>query len=62
MLDRLLFPRPAPSGDARPLPDWAYIHKELRRKSVTKMLLWEEYKRANLDGYQLSRFCELYGE
>jgi hypothetical protein len=27
MLDRLLFPRPAPSGDARPLPDWAYIHK-----------------------------------
>ena len=59
MLDRLLFPRPAPLGDARPLPDWAHIHKELRRKGVTKMLLWEEYKRANPDGYQpLSRGFE----
>ena len=35
---------------------------ELRRKSVTKMLLWEEYKRVNSDGYQLSRLYELYGE
>ncbi len=61
-LDRLLFPKPAPSGDVRPLPDWAYVHLELRRKSVTKMLLWEEYRRANPDGYQLSRFYELYSE
>ena len=62
MLERLLFPRPAPSGDTRPLPDFAYIHEELRRKGVTKMLLWEEYKRGNPDGYQPSRFYELYGE
>ena len=62
MLDRLLFPRPAPSVDVRPMPDWAYVHLELRRKSVTKMLLWVEYKRANPDGYQLSRFCDLYAE
>jgi transposase len=61
-LDRLLFPKPAPSGDTRPLPDWAYIHTELRRQSVTKMLLWEEYKRDNPGGYQLSRFYELYVE
>lgn len=60
-LDRLLYPRPAPSRDARPVPDWAYVHRELRRvKGVTKMLLWEEYRRAYPDGYQLSRFCELY--
>jgi len=62
MLDRLLFPPPAPAGDARPLPDFAYIHQELRRKGVTKILLWEEYKRDNPDGFQLSRFCELYSE
>lgn len=60
MLDRLLFPPPAPAGDTRPLPDFAYIHQELRRKGVTKILLWEEYKRDNPDGFQLSRFCELY--
>jgi len=24
--------------------DWAYIHKELKRKSVTRIILWEEYK------------------
>jgi len=62
MLDRLLFPKPAPSLDSRPMPDWAYVHQELRRKGVTKMLLWEEYKRANPDGFQLSWFCELYSE
>ena len=28
----------------QPLPDWSYIHKELRRKSVTLQLLWEEYR------------------
>ncbi len=41
---------------------FAYIHQELRRKGVTKILLWEEYKRDNPDGFQLSRFCELYSE
>lgn len=59
-LDRLLFPKPASAKNARPVPDWAYVHRELRRKGVTKVLLWEEYKRANPEGYQFSRFCELY--
>ena len=61
-LERLLFPPPPPAKDARPVPDWAYIHRELRRKGVTKMLLWEEYKRGCPDGYQLSRFYEMYAE
>src|SRR5688572_130840 len=41
-LSRLLFPdehRPQPN---RPEPDWAQIHLELRKKHVTKQLLWEE--------------------
>ncbi|MCP4382259.1 MAG: IS21 family transposase, partial [Hyphomicrobiales bacterium] len=31
-------------GQARRQPDWSHIHRELRRKSVTLMLLWEEYR------------------
>jgi transposase len=40
--------------------DGAYIHHELRRPSVTLMLLWEEYRQREPDGYGYSRWCELY--
>jgi transposase len=49
--------RPQPS---RPEPDWARIHLELRKKHVTKYLLWEEYKAKQPTGYQYSQFCERY--
>ena len=45
---------------ARPVPDWAYVHKELRRKNVTLQLLWLEYREAHPDGYGYSQFCNLY--
>ena len=38
----------------RPVPEWADIHKELRRKGVTKQLLWEEYRQSYPDGYGYS--------
>ncbi|MET0471170.1 MAG: IS21 family transposase, partial [Xanthobacteraceae bacterium] len=41
-------------------PDWAHIHHELRRPGVTLMLLWEEYRQREPDGYGYSRWCELY--
>jgi transposase len=41
-------------------PEWAEVHRELRRPGVTLMLLWEEYRAANPGGYQYSRWCELY--
>lgn len=42
-------------------PDFAYVHQELRRKSVTLALLWEEYRQGNGEAaYQYSRFCDLY--
>jgi transposase len=45
----------------RATPDWAAIHDELHNnKKVTLQLLWQEYKQSNPDGYQYSRFCELY--
>jgi transposase len=60
-LENLLFPPPEPiSADRGQMPDMDYIHKELKRKSVTLQLLWHEYKEANPEGYQYSRFCELY--
>ena len=45
---------------ARPLPDWTYIHRELKRRAVTPLLLWEEYRAEHADGYGYSRFCDLY--
>ena len=59
-LEALLYPPGPPSAAARPLPDWAYVHKELRRKSVTLQLLWLEYREAHPDGYGYSQFCNLY--
>lgn len=44
----------------RPLPDFAYVEKELRRAGVTLQLLWQEYKVTHPDGYQYSRFCEMH--
>jgi transposase len=44
----------------RPLPDFAYVEKELKRAGMTLQLLWQEYKEAHPEGYQYSRFCEMY--
>jgi transposase len=41
-------------------PDWAVIHRELKRKHVTLAILWDEYIAQVPDGYRYSRFCELY--
>ena len=44
------------------MPDWAAIHRELKRKHVTLSILWDEYIARDPEGYRYSRFCELYGE
>src|SRR6195256_299870 len=55
-------PGPAPGGGHRRQaePDWAAVHRELRRKHVTLSILWEEYIAGEPEGYRYSRFCELY--
>ncbi len=54
---------PPADGDAeRRVPDWRAIHEELRRPSVTLMLLWTEYKAETPNGYGYTRFTELYAE
>ena len=44
-LERLLYPPPpAVATEQRPVPDWAVVHRELRRPNMTLSLLWEEYR------------------
>jgi transposase len=60
-LEGLLRPeKPSFALARRPLPDFAHIHRELRRKGVTRMLLWEEYHRDHPEGYKYTQFCEYY--
>jgi transposase len=51
--------RPATWPD-RPEPDWAAVHEELKRRDMTLSLVWQEYREQQADGYQYSRFCDLY--
>ena len=46
----------------RPLLDFPLIHQELKRKGVTRQLLWEEYCAAHLNPYSYTQFCFLYQE
>ena len=60
-LEQALFP-PAPNvpAETRGLPDFAHVHRELKRKGVTLFLLWEEYKAARPEGFGYSWFCQHY--
>ncbi len=49
-LEQRLFPPAKPKGGRRPLPDWAEVHQELKRKGVTLALLWQEYKAVHSEG------------
>jgi transposase len=60
-LEGLLFPeQKAASGGRKPPPDWSFVYKELRRKSVTLSLLWLEYRQEQPEGYSYSQFCHHY--
>ena len=64
-LEARLYPQaPDVAARRRPLPDWAAVHRELRRPNVTLSLLWEEYRAGpgRQDGFGYSWFCELYRE
>jgi len=58
-LEVLLFVRggPAPGTRRKAEADWVSVHRELRRPSVTLMLLWQEYRASapEGDGYALLR-------
>jgi transposase len=60
VLETLLYPPSAEAAGPQPLPDFVMIHKELKRRGVTLMLLWLEYLGGHPGGYQYSQFCHRY--
>lgn len=60
-LECALFTRePGPPMASRPLPDWAVVAREKKRKGVTLQLLWQEHRRVERAGYSYSQFAEHY--
>ena len=52
---------PVPVGDERYKiiePQLEYYTTELRKRGVTRQLLWEEYRKDHPDGYRYTQFCE----
>ncbi|MFM1990841.1 MAG: hypothetical protein RJA99_3798 [Pseudomonadota bacterium] len=60
-LEATLLPR-SPSRSMFVEPDWARVHRELDRKGVTLMLLWQEYAEAHPEQrtWRYTQFCEHY--
>jgi transposase len=63
-LEQRLFAQPGRlAGNELPrvLPEWGQIHQQMKRKGVTLMLLWQEYKEQYPEaGYQYSQFAHRY--
>jgi transposase len=61
ILSGLFFPKEEKVSE-KPLPDFNWLHGELKKKGVTLKLLHEEYKEDNPDGYERTQFYHLYHE
>ncbi|KGW18106.1 sigma-70, region 4 family protein [Burkholderia pseudomallei MSHR4000] len=59
---RLDLPEETAAPTRRVEPDYAVMHRDLRRKGVTWQLLWEEYVEAHPDqrAYRYTQFCQRY--
>ncbi len=55
----LLYP-PVENQNSPPEPDIEEVYYEMKKKNVTLMLLWEEYKEKHPDGIMYTQFCERY--
>jgi transposase len=43
-------------------PDWSALVRELKRPGVNLLMLWDEYRAVEPQGYAYSRFCQLFRE
>jgi len=61
-LAQLFYPKADTTVSSRRIvPDWPVVHQELKRKGVTKQLLWEEYTQQHPNRcYSYSQFCDRY--
>jgi len=59
---KMLFPEQTTlkKESKRPKPDLEYIDKEIRKKGVTYLLLWQEYKEQHPNGYGYTQFKKYY--
>jgi transposase len=48
------------TAELKPLPDWEWVYRELRKKGVTLQLLWREYREIHTGGLSYSQFCDRY--
>ena len=55
----LLYP-PIERTGLPPEPDMDYIYHEMKKKNVTLLLLWEEYKEQHAQGIMYTQFCQRY--
>ena len=66
MDDRELAQKFYPQADTRiskkfQQPDWAAVHQELKKKGLTRQLLWEEYTQQYPNScYSYSQYCDRY--
>lgn len=59
-LGSLIYPPSSTPNTQRPEPNLEYIFFEMKKKGVTLMLLWEEYKEQYPDGIMYTQFCQRY--
>jgi transposase len=61
-VQQLLAAAPRPQYGGRVVPDYGYVHSQLKRAGVTLTLLWEEYTAANAGAalYRYSQFADRY--
>ena len=64
-LETIIFPKEE-KPPAKSMPNFEHIRAELRKKGVTKKLLWEEYcvecQQGNVEPFGYSHFCSLIQE
>jgi len=61
-LEERLYPKSEVVREGKAEPDFPHVLKELKKKGVTRQLLWEEYKEKNSGSrhYSYPQFCKLY--
>lgn len=59
-LTRVLFRQQHETQRGRPQPDWRWVHRELRRPHVTRVLLWQEFLAQEPQGIGYTQFCVHY--
>jgi transposase len=64
VLTKKLYPKPPPRHCSRhEEPDWLDVHQEVRKKGVSLILLWEEYRDQTPEShYSYSQYCANYNK